>query len=85
MATPRALGACSHERILACLQRHACGDWGEIDEEDAQANARALVAGARVLSAYPIDERAPAEGENRLWVITEADRSLTTCLPPEEY
>lgn len=61
------------------LSRHASGDWGEVDDEDQEANKRAVDNGVRILSAYRT-----GKGE-RLWVITEADRSATTILLPEEY
>ena len=61
------------------LARHHAGDWGEgLDGEDKQANEDALKHGSRLLSCYLVD------GE-RLWVITEADRSITTLLLPSEY
>jgi hypothetical protein len=58
---------------------HAQGNWGDIDAEDAQANEAALRNRDRLLSAYWTAKREP------LWVITEADRSATTILLPEEY
>ena len=62
------------------LIRHACGDWGDLDEHDRAANARAVqYGGERVLSAYRVETGA------RLWIITEADRSATTLLLPSEY
>ena len=61
------------------LLRHKHGDWGVLDPEDRRANERARLWGTRLLSAY--DTRAGG----RLWVITEADRSATTLLLPEEY
>jgi hypothetical protein len=61
------------------LARHASGDWGDLDEHDRKANEYALEHGLRVLSAYTL-----SSGE-RIWVITEADRSMTTILLPEEY
>lgn len=61
------------------LGRHETGDWGELDEKDRQANERALQEGARRLSAYRTAK------EVKLWVITEADRSVTTLLLPDEY
>jgi hypothetical protein len=64
--------------LLTILSRHATGDWGEVNAADAQANDAALADGTRVLSAFTV------EGV-RLWVITEADRSATTILFPEEY
>ena len=61
------------------LRRHAIGDWGELSEEDREANASALETGARLLSNYPLPDG------TRIWIITEADRSATTLLLPEEY
>jgi len=60
------------------LARHATGDWGDLCAFDRRQNQIALREGYRVLSCYPI-------GTERLWVITEADRSVTTILLPEEY
>jgi len=60
------------------LSRHLFGDWGDLDAADIQANRDALGCGDRILSAYAV-------GSFRLWVITEADRSTTTLLLPEEY
>jgi hypothetical protein len=61
------------------LQRHVRGDWGEVNGEDWQLNDQALRDGSRILSAYRT-----LKGE-KLWIITEADRSVTTILLPEEY
>ena len=61
------------------LSRHAEGDWGELDPTDVAENAYSMVHGFRLLSSYQTDA-----GE-RLWIITEADRSATTLLLPEEY
>jgi hypothetical protein len=87
VSTPGALEACSPERLTECLTRHACGDWGVVCAEDAASNDEALAEGLRVLSAYPIDAQKPCKGfgENTLWIITEADRSVTTFLLPSEY
>lgn len=60
--------------------RHAMGFWGDLDPEDRAANERALDHGGRIFSAYTL-----ASTQARLWVITEADRSVTTFLLPEEY
>jgi hypothetical protein len=81
VATPGALEALGRNNSngLDLLQRHARGDWGDVDAEDAAANDQATVDGGRLLSAYTL-----ADG-TRLWVITEADRSASTCLLPEEY
>lgn len=64
--------------IAAALQRHAAGDWGEVCDEDKELNNAAVRGEARLLSAYTID------GE-KVWIITEWDRSVTTVLFPEEY
>jgi len=61
------------------LLRHARGDWGEVSEEDAIENDRAMVNGTRLLSAYSLIDG------TKLWVITEGDGSVTTLLLPEEY
>ena len=81
VATPGALGAMkdANEDPVRYIARHACGDWGELGAEDREANQLALRDGERLLSAYQL-----ATGE-RLWVITEADRSATTLLLPAEY
>lgn len=80
VATPAALQAIDRggEGALPLLARHQSGDWGEVDAEDRHTNEQALANGWRLLSAYTI-------GDARVWVITEADRSATTLLLPEEY
>jgi hypothetical protein len=81
VATPGALVALerSGETAFAFFHRHEIGDWGEVPPEDRQANDQALVDGERLLSAYR------TRLGTRLWVLTEADRSRTTILLPEEY
>ena len=83
-------GAMSIEDISLlnrCLNRHVRGDWGHVCEENALTNNEAVKAGFRILSAYAIDETRPCKGygDNTLWIITEADRSVTTFLLPDEY
>ncbi|WP_310610158.1 hypothetical protein [Limnohabitans sp.] len=60
------------------LKRHACGDWGDIPFEDKTENEFAVTRRLRLLSSYSV-------GGKRIWVITEADRSVTTLLFPHEY
>jgi hypothetical protein len=60
------------------LGRHATGNWGDLTEEDKEANDAALKDGSRILSAY-------GKGSKKVWIITEADRSVTTILRPDEY
>ena len=65
--------------MMQALRRHARGDWGEVDAEDWKSNDRSLQEGTRLLSAYR------TRSGIKLWIITEADRSVTTVLLPEEY
>jgi hypothetical protein len=80
VATPGALKLLKEagEDPLRYPARHALEDWGEIDKQDQRENELSLMYGWRVLSSYNI-------GEEIVWVITEADRSVTTILLPEEY
>ena len=82
LATPGALRTLSEagEDPLCLLARHASGYWGELDAHDRRENQQSLKNGWRVLSSYPI-----GVGGEKVWVITEADRSSTTILLPEEY
>ena len=81
VATPCALTLLDHAGVnaSALLARHQRGDFGEIDEADRVANVRAIRHHARILSAYVLGCGI------RIWLITEADRSVTTLLLPEEY
>jgi len=87
VATSGAVDNVPYDRLIECLSRHLCGDWGVVDPEDAATNNEATHEGFRILSAYPIDPALPAKGfgKNCLWIITEADRSVTTFLLPSEY
>ncbi|MDP9456287.1 MAG: hypothetical protein M3Q49_09990 [Actinomycetota bacterium] len=82
LATPGALRVLSEagEDPFHLLARHASGDWGNLDAHDRRENERSLRNGWRVLSSYPVGD----DGE-KVWVITEADRSSTTILLPSEY
>ncbi len=79
MITPQALSKLGHEEILTALARHARGDWGDLDAEDVEENELSLREGFRLLSAYQ------SKTGEKFWIITEADRSVTTILLPEEY
>ena len=81
VATPGALVSLSEagQTPAQFLGRHINGDWGDVDDEDRQANEQSLLDDSRILSAYRL-----STGE-RLWIITEADRSSTTLLLPSEY
>jgi hypothetical protein len=80
-ATPGALDALqkSGQSFIGFLCRHLRGDWGEVCKEDWELNDQAVGNGTRLLSAYRTSQN------ERLWIITEADRSATTILLPDEY
>ncbi|MGI4790190.1 MAG: hypothetical protein ACRYFS_15235 [Janthinobacterium lividum] len=80
-ATPGALAALATvgQPFANLVKRHVSGDWGELDEADRRENELSLKHGDRLLSSYGV---APGL---RVWIITEADRSATTLLLPEEY
>ena len=81
VATPGVLEAftASGQSPLDFLQRHLAGDWGELDENDVRENEVSLQRGWRILSCYRLSTGV------KFWVITEADRSVTTFLLPDEY
>ena len=81
VATPGALKALeqANQNPFEFLQRHQAGDWGELCEEDKRENEFSIQNGLRILSAYR------TRNNTKIWVITEADRSATTLLLPEEY
>jgi hypothetical protein len=80
VATPAALAVLEEARVAPrdLLARHQSGDWGDLEAFDRRENARALLTGARILSAY----RTQA---GKILVITEADRSSTCVLRPQDY
>jgi hypothetical protein len=82
VSTPGALAALQAAGASpeSLLERHFSGDWGDMSEEDKAENEYALTRALRLFSAYTL----PATGIT-LWVITEADRSATTLLLPDEY
>jgi len=81
VATPGALAAleASGQSPAEFLARHQAGDYGLVDDDDKVLNDAAVRAGERVLSAYLL------RNGTRVWVITEADRSSTCLLLPDEY
>jgi hypothetical protein len=81
VATPGALEALDRagQSPLEFLGRHVNGDWGDVPDEDKQEKDFSVQHGFRILSAYTT-----SAGE-KIWVITEADRSATTFLLPSEY
>ncbi len=79
VATPGALESIPPEEMRAAIVRHASGDWGELCKEDCRENEFALTRRLRLMSAYR------TQGGTKFWIITEADRSVTTVLLPSEY
>lgn len=81
VATPDAIRllADAGKTVVEFISRHETGDWGDLCEEDVEVNREALKNGYRIMSCYH-----PVPG-SRLWIITEADRSVTTLLLPSEY
>lgn len=77
--TPAALDKVGRAGLTQLLERHLSGDWGDTCESDARANEEALRSGNRIISWYQVSK------ELRIMIITEADRSATTILLPEEY
>jgi hypothetical protein len=81
VATPGALAALekSGQNAMAFLSRHVSGDWGDLPKEDREENQLSLAKGFRLLSSYS------TSAGDRIWIITEADRSHSTVLLPDEY
>jgi hypothetical protein len=81
VATPGALRALeqANQSPFEFLERHQAGDWGELCEEDKRENEFSVHNGFRILSAYRTGN------DVKIWIITEADRSVTTVLLPHEY
>ena len=93
VATPGAIGLAQIHQISLrqLLLRHAIGDWGDLCHEDQQANFAALASGGRLMSSYVIRTASPNHSarseqcEVKFWIITEADRAVTTILRPSDY
>lgn len=81
VATPGAIDALTEagQGPMEFLERHQSGDWGDVCKEDREENDRSVTEGFRILSSYRTSNGV------KLWVITEADRSVTTILLPSEY
>ena len=81
VATPGALRALAEagQEPSSFLSRHVSGDWGEICDGDRQINEDAVNNGDRLMSAYTLRTSV------KIWIITEADRSVTTLLLPDDY
>ena len=79
LGTPNVLRTVWIDEIRDALYRHSNGDWGDVSQADWRSNDYAVRHGERILSAY-----ITKEGQ-KFWIITEADRSATTILLPEDY
>jgi hypothetical protein len=77
--THSVMNSLSEEDIFTGIRRHQSGDWGDVCEAHRAANDQALVEGTRLLSIYCTPQGITS------WIITEADRSVTTILLPEDY
>ena len=77
--TTTALKILDGAEMSAALARHVSGDWGDVCEEDAEENELSVKEGYRIFSVYH------AQGGTKFWIITEADRSVTTILLPSDY
>ena len=80
VATPGALEFCEQHSIdpVVLIGRHAGGDWGDLDKDDVAANVHAVQHDLRILSSYQFNR-------DKVWIITEADRSSTCLLLPSDY
>lgn len=81
VGTPSALDLLNSAGVnpITLLERHHTGDWGDLDAEDWETNQYSLIHGLRILSSYRLDQN------EKVWIITEADRSVTTILLPSDY
>ena len=73
------LGDKAHRLLPKIIARHSAGDWGDVCDEDAKMNDAALTTECRIMSVYKVKD------DLEIWAITEADRSSTTLLLPEDY
>lgn len=79
--------------VNVCLNKYLSNDWGDLSEDDKKMNDHAAKFGdERILASYPFPPNTPwkvingwGAEENKLWIITEWDRSVTTILFPGEY
>ncbi len=79
VSTRNALETLHPEDVLIAMNRHHDGDWGDLCEEDREANEQALKHGGRLFSVYR------DRNQTKFYIITECDHSYTTALLPEDY
>jgi len=77
--TRTAIEVLNGKDVMTALARHACGDWGDLCGDDVRENELSLEKGFRLFSVYR------AQDGTKFYIITEADRSVTTVLLPEDY
>ena len=77
--TPTAQAVLHPQDVFQSLARHANGDWGDCDPEDAKLNTHSVTDGSRIFSVYHDRQN------TKFWIITEAGRHATTVLLPEDY
>lgn len=77
--TENAVTAVPADELLKAVQRHAAGDWGTLDQTDWASSGKALRDGARLFSRYE------SSAGRKFWIVTEADRAVTTVLLPDDY
>ena len=88
LATPGALATLDQlgvDPLSLVLGRHVLGDWGDLGDEDRELNNHSLANGMRIFSSYKLTKPGDDTSTETVWVITEADRSQTTLLTPDEY
>ena len=74
-----------HQWVNTCLLRHQNGDWGDLSDEDVASNEEALKSSERLFSVYRIPDELEYPHHQKVWIITERDRSVTTVLFPSDY
>ena len=79
VATRNAVEKLTWDDMLIAIKRHQAGDWGDVCADDRKENELSLEKGFRLLSVYQSTD------DVKFWIITEADRSVTTVLMPEDY
>ncbi len=71
--------------VSLCMSRYVTNDWGELHPDDWKLNDESVDGEGRILASYPLPETIEVEFEDKLWIITEWDRSVTTILFPGDY
>jgi hypothetical protein len=79
VATPSILDLLTATEIFKLLDRHSAGDWGDLCDSDKKMNDKALISNDKLFSAYVTSTR------KKVWIVTEASRSVTTIMLPSEY